>query len=133
MSHKDLRLLEAAGCYLWVYEPFLHLVLLTLRAIAQPSAPGPATDPGAIVVSLLHCIYARLLHALLPTPPLPQGRLRTLALCESSREDVVANIQLFLHPANVYKVRGQGNGAEAGVRCCGTGDGVCGSASGQRQ
>ncbi|KAG2497992.1 hypothetical protein HYH03_004251 [Edaphochlamys debaryana] len=33
-----------------------------------------------------------------------QGRLRTLAMCESSREDVVSNIGLFLHPANTYKV-----------------------------
>ncbi|KXZ56498.1 hypothetical protein GPECTOR_1g446 [Gonium pectorale] len=33
-----------------------------------------------------------------------RGRLKTLALCESSREDVVANIALFLHPSNVYKV-----------------------------
>ncbi|GLC33814.1 DNA-dependent ATPase protein rad54 [Pleodorina starrii] len=33
-----------------------------------------------------------------------QGRLKTLAMCESSREDVVANIGLFLHPSNVYKV-----------------------------
>ncbi|GIL43573.1 hypothetical protein Vafri_1202 [Volvox africanus] len=33
-----------------------------------------------------------------------QGRLKTLAMCESSREDVVANIGMFLHPSNVYKV-----------------------------
>lgn len=50
------------------------------------------------------------LHAVITTGFLStnsvQGRLKTLALCETSREDVVANIGLFLHPSNVYKVSG---------------------------
>lgn len=40
-----------------------------------------------------------------PTPPpssapLPQGRLTTLAMCESSREDVCSSIALFLDSSN---------------------------------
>ncbi len=33
------------------------------------------------------------------------GRLEPLALCESSREDVLAGITTFLHPSNTHKAR----------------------------
>lgn len=34
-----------------------------------------------------------------------QGRLQTLPLCESSREDVIDSINQFLSPRNFAKVR----------------------------
>ena len=34
-----------------------------------------------------------------------QGRLRTIALCESSREDVISSVALWLSPRNICPVR----------------------------
>ncbi|MEW5303086.1 MAG: hypothetical protein WDW36_005813 [Sanguina aurantia] len=33
-----------------------------------------------------------------------QGRVKTMPICESSREDVISSLAQFLHPANIYKV-----------------------------
>lgn len=72
-----------------------------------------------------------------PTPLLPpcsnwdsecakwlKGRVRTLPLCESSRDEAVASISQFLSPRNPYQVGwagvcgGWGGGASStGLRC----------------
>jgi DNA repair and recombination RAD54-like protein len=66
-----------------------------LKARSTNNGPVPLRQPGVAGQSSLTTRCRRL----------PQGRLRTLPLCESSREDVISSINQFLSPSNYYNVR----------------------------